>query len=176
MKYKRKKAMWGALAGMAVSLAGNVISGIINRNAQEKQQAKENALAHQQNNLTAAANLANAINGSSDIVDNYNDRITFKRGGKYKRATWGTQDTSNLLSSLGGAAGSVVNAAMNANAMGNVQTVRQAPVQFQPKQLVMPSYYSRIQPSQYVFKNGGMLPVRQMKTPRRGNDSKYKRK
>lgn len=155
MKYKRKKAVWGALAGMAVSLAGNIISGIINKNAKEKQEARENALAHQQNNLTAAANLANAINGSSEVVDNYNDRITYKRGGKYKRASWGTQDTNSLLSSLGGAAGSVVNAAMNANAMGNIQTVRQAPAQFQPKVIKLPTYYDRIAATQNIYRCGG---------------------
>ena len=39
--------------------------------------------------------------------------------------------------------------------MGNVQTVRQAPAQFEPKVLVRPTYYNRIQPMQNVYKCGG---------------------
>ena len=176
MKYKRKKAFWGAVAGAAASLIGGTISSIMNANAQKKQQEEQERAQREQNNLTTAANLANAINGSQDAADSYYDRLSlFKCGGR-KRVAWGTQDTNDLIGGITKGLGSVVNSAVANNAVGNVQTVRQAPVQFQPKQLVMPSYYSRIQPSQYVFKNGGMLPVRQMKTPRRGNDSKYKRK
>lgn len=155
MKYKRKKAVWGAIAGMAVSLAGNIISGIINKNAKEKEQARENALANYQNNLNAGANLANAINGSSDLVDNYNQRVTFKRGGKYRRAAWGAQDTSSLISGLGSALGSVATSAINSSSNNNVQTVRQAPVQFQPKVIKLPTYYDRIAAAQNIYRCGG---------------------
>lgn len=153
---KRNKAFLGSLIGAGVSLIGNTIGSIIGANAQKKQQREQERQQIEQNNLTTAANLANAINGSQDVIDSYYDRVTLMPlGGKRKVGAWGTQDTNNVISGVSSGIGSVVKSVIGANAMGNVQTVRQAPAQFEPKVLVRPTYYNRIQPTQNVFKCGG---------------------
>lgn len=153
---QRNKAFLGALIGAGVSLIGNTIGSIIGANAQKKQQREQERQQIEQNNLTTAANLANAINGSQDVVDSYYDRVTLMPlGGKRRIGAWGTQDTNDVISGVSSGIGSVVKSAIGANTMGNVQTVRQAPAQFEPKVLVRPTYYNRIQPMQNVYKAGG---------------------
>lgn len=155
MKYKRKKAFWGAIAGAAASLIGGTISSIMNANAQKKQQEEQERAQREQNNLTTAANLATAINGSQDAADSYYDRLSlFKCGGR-KRVAWGTQDTNDLIGGITKGLGSVVNSAVANNAVGNVQTVRQAPTQFQPKVIKLPTYYDRIAATQNIYRCGG---------------------
>lgn len=153
---QRNKAFLGSLIGAGVSLIGNTIGSIIGANAQKKQQREQERQQIEQNNLTTAANLANAINGSQDVVDSYYDRVTLMPlGGKRRIGAWGTQDTNDVISGVSNGLGSVVKSAIGASTMGNVQTVRQAPAQFEPKVLVRPTYYNRIQPMQNVFKCGG---------------------
>lgn len=153
---QRNKAFLGSLIGAGVSLIGNTIGSIIGANAQKKQQREQERQQIEQNNLTTAANLANAINGSQDVVDSYYDRVTLMPlGGKRKLGAWGTQDTNDVISGVSSGIGSVVKSVIGANTMGNVQTVRQAPAQFEPKVLVRPTYYNRIQPMQNVYKCGG---------------------
>lgn len=166
---QRNKAFWGAIAGAAASLIGGTISSIITANAQKKQQREQERLQREQTNINTAANLANAINGSQDAADSYYDRMTLMPLGgnrKFKRAAWGTQDTNNLLSGVTNGIGSVINSAINANAVGNVQTVRQAPAQFQPKVIKLPTYYDRIAAQQNIYRCGG----------KKACGGKYKRK
>lgn len=156
---QRNKAFLGALIGAGVSLIGNTIGSIIGANAQKKQQREQERQQIEQNNLTTAANLANAINGSQDVVDSYYDRVTLMPlGGKKKLGAWGTQDTNDIINGVSSGIGSVVKSVIGANTMGNIQTVRQAPAQFEPKVLVRPTYYNRIQPMQKIFKCGGRKP------------------
>ena len=100
-KVKRNKAIWGAVIGAAASLLGGLGASLIGNNAQEKAKKRQEAAEYEARNNATAANLANVINGSQDVVDDYYNRVTLKRcGGRKRAATGGGFDWNNVISGM----------------------------------------------------------------------------
>lgn len=163
-RVKRKKAWVGAVIG----LAGSIIGSILNHNAQKKQLKEQEANQYESRNLTTAANLANAINGSQDAANTYYDRMTLMKmgGNRYKRkCEAGSEiqtaipkssfDIGELFSGIGTATSSVMSGVNALNSANAVQNVRQAPQQFATKNIKLPTYYDRIAAAQNIYRCGG---------------------
>lgn len=135
-KVKRDKAFLGAIIGAVAGLAGSAIGGSISNNKAKAQLRAQQRAQNKQDTLAMAQNLS-ASYGNQEYVDEFNKRITFKNGGKMKRrkcsagnkvsiakrfacggrkkAKWGANDTSALISSLSGGLGNIISASMSGN-------------------------------------------------------------
>ena len=78
---KRNKAMLGAIIGTVGSIASSALSSYLN--AKQQKEANEKAIAEQnrQNAFATAQNLSDVYSDQS-YVDDFNNRITFRAGGK----------------------------------------------------------------------------------------------
>ena len=158
-KTNRNKAVWGAVIGAAASLLGGLASNLIGSNAQEKARKRQEAAEYEARNNATAANLANAINGSQDIVDDYYDRVTLKRyGGRNKAEGGGGFDWNSVINGISGAMGSIGNAVIKSNGYNGVQIIQPTPMQFQPKVRKYPTMYDRLM--QQNFRCGGRKKAR----------------
>lgn len=104
---QRQKAFIGAIIGAAASIAGGIIKGNKQKKAQEKAQAEQDHRDALQNARALTSAYAN-----QDYVDQYNDKLTLKCGGKVRRkANFGTEfaqalpGLGNLASSITGVEG-----------------------------------------------------------------------
>lgn len=104
---QRQKAFIGAVIGAAASIAGGIIRGNKQKKAQEKAQAEQNHKDALQNAQALTSAYAN-----QDYVEQYNDKLTLKCGGKVRRkANFGTElvqalpGLGNLASSVTGVEG-----------------------------------------------------------------------
>lgn len=139
-KVKRNKAFLGAIIGAAAGIGSSIIGGIMNKNSSEKAQRQQQIAQNRQDTYTMAQNLSNAY-GNQEYVDEFNKRITFKKGGKMntksdrivrekklacggrkkatcgtrKKAEWGAEDTSALINGLGSAGSNIASAAINSS-------------------------------------------------------------
>lgn len=77
---KRDKAWLGAVIGAATGIAGSIISG----NAQKKAARAQARAQNRQATLEMANNLSNAY-GNQEYVDDFQNKITFRNGGRVKR-------------------------------------------------------------------------------------------
>lgn len=77
---KRNKAWLGAVIGTATGIAGSVISG----NAQKKAARAQARAQNRQATLEMANNLSNAY-GDQEYVDDFQNKIAFRNGGRVKR-------------------------------------------------------------------------------------------
>lgn len=104
---QRQKAFIGAVIGAAASIAGGIIKGNKQKKAQEKAQAEQDHRDALQNARALTSAYAN-----QDYVDQYNDKLTLKCGGKVRcKANFGTEfaqalpGLGNLASSITGVEG-----------------------------------------------------------------------
>ena len=93
---KRRKAFIGAIIGAVGSLAGSIIGGINQKKAAKAQAAVDNKNRNLQTAYTDAQNLTEGY-GDQDYVDEYNNRITFRCGGRRKKATNGAEIANGIL-------------------------------------------------------------------------------
>lgn len=104
---QRQKAFIGAVIGAAASIAGGIIKGNKQKKAQEKAQAEQDHRDALQNARALTSAYAN-----QDYVDQYNNKLTLKCGGRVRRkANFGTEfaqalpGLGNLASSITGVEG-----------------------------------------------------------------------
>lgn len=138
-RVKRNKAFLGALIGSVVGIGSGLIGGVMKKKAAEEEQRKQQIQQNRSDTYQAASNLSNAY-GNQEYVDEFNKRVTFKKGGKMNtkgdrlirekkfacggrkkscggraKAAWGASDTSALISGLGSAGSSLASAAINSS-------------------------------------------------------------
>lgn len=108
---QRQKAFIGAIIGAAASIAGGIIKGNKQKKAQEKAQAEAQAAQDHKDALQNAQALTSAYS-NQDYVNQYNDKLILKCGGRIRRkANFGTElvqalpGLGNLASSVTGVEG-----------------------------------------------------------------------
>lgn len=80
-KVKRNKAFLGAIIGAVAGIGSSILGGVINKNSSEKAQRQQQISQNRKDTYSMAQNLSNAY-GNQEYVDEFNKRITFKKGGK----------------------------------------------------------------------------------------------
>lgn len=80
---KRKKAWIGAVIGAAASLLGSVGGSILSSNAQQEQIDEQKESQNRKDTYTMANNLSAAY-GNQGYVDEFQNKVTFKNGGRMK--------------------------------------------------------------------------------------------
>ena len=80
-KVKRDKAFLGAVIGAVAGLGSSIAGGIMGKNSAKKAQRQQQIAQNRQDTYTMAQNLSNAY-GNQEYVDEFNKRVTFKKGGK----------------------------------------------------------------------------------------------
>ena len=139
-KVKRNKAFLGAVIGAVANIGSTIAGGIISKNSAEKAQRQQQIAQNRKDTYSMAQNLSNAY-GNQEYVDEFNKRVTFKKGGKMntkgdrlvrekklacggrkkaacgtrKKAAWGAKDTSALINSLSSAGSNLASAAINSS-------------------------------------------------------------
>lgn len=146
-KVKRNKAFLGAIIGAVAGIGSSILGGVMNKNSSEKAQRQQQISQNRKDTYSMAQNLSNAY-GNQEYVDEFNKRVTFKKGGKMntkddrlvrekkfacggrkktcggrvkaacgtrKKAEWGAEDTSALISGLGSAGSSLASAAISSS-------------------------------------------------------------
>lgn len=139
-KVKRNKAFLGAVIGAVANIGSTIAGGIMSKNSAEKAQRQQQMAQNRKDTYSMAQNLSNAY-GNQEYVDEFNKRVTFKKGGKMntkgdrlvrekkfacggrkktacgtrKKAAWGASDTSALINGLSSAGSSLASAAINSS-------------------------------------------------------------
>lgn len=80
-KVKRDKAFLGAVIGAVAGIGSTIVGGLMNKNSAKKSQRQQQTAQNKQDTYTMAQNLSNAY-GNQEYVDEFNKRVTFKKGGK----------------------------------------------------------------------------------------------
>lgn len=180
-KVKRNKAFLGAIIGAVAGIGSSILGGVMNKNSSEKAQRQQQITQNRQDTYTMAQNLSNAY-GNQEYVDEFNKRVTFKKGGKMntkgdrlvrekklacggrkkaacgtrKKAEWGADDTSALISGLGSAGSNIASAAINSSI--DRSPIAKSMFSGKPKESIeRPDYLSSeaITDSAYYFRCGG---------------------
>lgn len=180
-KVKRNKAFLGAIIGAVAGIGSSILGGVMNKNSAEKAQRQQQIAQNRQDTYTMAQNLSNAY-GNQEYVDEFNKRVTFKKGGKMntkgdrlvrekklacggrkkaacgtrKKAEWGAEDTSALISGLGSAGSNIASAAINSSI--DRSPIAKSMFSGKPKERIeRPDYLSSeaITDSAYYFRCGG---------------------
>lgn len=99
---QRQKAFIGAVIGAAASIAGGIIKGNKQKKAQEKVQAEQDHRDALQNARALTSAYAN-----QDYVDQYNDKLTLKCGGRVRRKANFGAEFAQTLPGLGNLASSI---------------------------------------------------------------------
>lgn len=180
-KVKRNKAFLGAIIGAVAGIGSSILGGVMNKNSSEKAQRQQQIAQNRQDTYTMAQNLSNAY-GNQEYVDEFNKRVTFKKGGKMntkgdrlvrekklacggrkkaacgtrKKAEWGAEDTSALISGLGSAGSNIASAAINSSI--DRSPIAKSMFSGKPKESIEhPDYLSSeaVTDSAYYFRCGG---------------------
>lgn len=180
-KVKRNKAFLGAIIGAVAGIGSSILGGVMNKNSSEKAQRQQQIAQNRQDTYTMAQNLSNAY-GNQEYVDEFNKRVTFKKGGKMntkgdrlvrekklacggrkkaacgtrKKAEWGAEDTSALISGLGSAGSNIASAAINSSI--DRSPIAKSMFSGKPKESIeRPDYLNSeaITDSAYYFRCGG---------------------
>lgn len=180
-KVKRNKAFLGAIIGAVAGIGSSILGGVMNKNSAEKAQRQQQIAQNRQDTYTMAQNLSNAY-GNQEYVDEFNKRVTFKKGGKMntkgdrlvrekklacggrkkaacgtrKKAEWGAEDTSALISGLGSAGSNIASAAINSSI--DRSPIAKSMFSGKPKESIEhPDYLSSeaVTDSAYYFRCGG---------------------
>ena len=99
---QRQKAFIGAVIGAAASIAGGIIKGNKQKKAQEKAQAEQDHRDALQNARALTSAYAN-----QDYIDQYNDKLTLKCGGRVRRKAGFGTEFADALPGLGNLASSI---------------------------------------------------------------------
>lgn len=97
----RKKAWIGAAIGAGVGLLSSVFGASKQKRAQERQYALQRNMELRNAGLTSASNLTQAFSNIDELNEEFRNR--FLRCGGRRKAAWGAEDTSALISGLGSA-------------------------------------------------------------------------
>lgn len=97
----RKKAWIGAAIGAAVGIGSAIFGASKQKKAQEQQYALQRATEARNTGLTSAANLTRTFANADELDEEFRNRF-FLYGGR-KKAAWGAEDTSALISGLSSA-------------------------------------------------------------------------
>lgn len=103
---QRQKAFIGAIIGAAASIAGGIIKGNKQKKAQEKAQAEAQAAQDHKDALQNAQALTSAY-ANQDYVNQYNDKLTLKCGGRVRRKAGFGTEFADALPGLGSLASSI---------------------------------------------------------------------
>lgn len=185
-KVKRNKAFLGAIIGAVAGIGSSILGGVMNKNSSEKAQRQQQIAQNRQDTYTMAQNLSNAY-GNQEYVDEFNKRVTFKKGGKMntkgdrlvrekklacggrkkaacgtrKKAEWGAEDTSALISGLGSAGSNIASTAINSSI--DRSPIAKSMFSGKPKERIeRPDYLSSeaITDSAYYFRCGGAKRIK----------------
>ena len=80
-KVKRDKAFLGAIIGAVAGIGSAIAGGIMGKHSAEKAQRQQQIAQNRKDTYSMAQNLSNAY-GNQEYVDEFNKRVTFKKGGK----------------------------------------------------------------------------------------------
>lgn len=80
-KVKRNKAFLGAVIGAVANIGSTIAGGIMGKNSAEKAQRQQQITQNRKDTYSMAQNLSNAY-GNQEYIDEFNKRVTFKKGGK----------------------------------------------------------------------------------------------
>lgn len=80
-KVKRDKAFLGAIIGAVAGIGSAIAGGIMGKHSAEKAQRQQQIAQNRKDTYSMAQNLSNSY-GNQEYVDEFNKRITFKKGGK----------------------------------------------------------------------------------------------
>lgn len=80
-KVKRDKAFLGAIIGAVAGIGGAIGVGAMGKHSAEKAQRQQQIAQNRKDTYSMAQNLSNSY-GNQEYVDEFNKRITFKKGGK----------------------------------------------------------------------------------------------
>lgn len=104
----RKKAWAGAAINALVGIGSAIFGASQSKKAQEKQYALQRAAQLRNTGLTSASNLTQVYSNADELDKEFRNRF-YKFGGR-RKATWGAEDTSALISSLGSAGSNIATA------------------------------------------------------------------
>lgn len=121
---KRNKAWLGAVISGAIGLGSSIFGASQQKKAQERALAEQRRAQNRQDTLNMAQQLT-AGYGDQSYVDDFNKKITFKMGGNKvdkarrikprKKAAWGAEDTSALISGFSGGLNNIASNAIAAS-------------------------------------------------------------
>ena len=80
-KVKRDKAFLGAIIGAVAGIGSAIAGGVIGKHSAEKAQRQQQIAQNRKDTYSMAQNLSNSY-GNQEYVDEFNKRVTFKKGGK----------------------------------------------------------------------------------------------
>ena len=80
-KVKRDKAFLGAIIGAVAGIGSAIAGGIMGKHSAEKAQRQQQIAQNRKDTYSMAQNLSNSY-GNQEYVDEFNKRVTFKKGGK----------------------------------------------------------------------------------------------
>lgn len=80
-KVKRDKAFLGAIIGAVAGIGGAIGVGAMGKHSAEKAQRQQQIAQNRKDTYSMAQNLSNSY-GNQEYVDEFNKRVTFKKGGK----------------------------------------------------------------------------------------------
>lgn len=175
---KRNKAWLGAVIGAATGIAGNIIGG----NAQKKAAKAQARAQNRQATFEMANNLSNAY-GDQGYVDDFQNKIIFRNGGRVKRTKlyscggkrkfscggrkkyesgglklW---DGANDLSSIIGGIGNAIGGAIQQNSAASAQRTMIQPVVnpagMAKQEIKKPSYLRDDNIQQQAYRCGGYI-------------------
>lgn len=118
---KRHKAWLGAVISGAIGIGSSIFGASQQKRAQERALAEQQRAQNKQDTLNMAQQLT-AGYGDQSYVDDFNKKVVFKMGGNKvdkarrirprKKAAWGAEDTSALISGLSNGIGNVASSAI----------------------------------------------------------------
>ena len=175
---KRNKAWLGAVIGTATNIAGSIIGG----NAQKKAARAQARAQNRQATLEMANNLSNAY-GDQEYVDDFQNKIAFRNGGRVKRTKlyscggkrkfscggrkryedgglklWdGANDLGSIISGVGSSVGGVI----QQNGVASAQRTMIQPVVntagTAKQEIKKPSYLRSDNAQQQAYRCGGYI-------------------
>lgn len=80
-KVKRDKAFLGAIIGAVAGIGSAIAGGVMGKHSAEKAQRQQQIAQNRKDTYSMAQNLSNSY-GNQEYVDEFNKRVTFKKGGK----------------------------------------------------------------------------------------------
>ena len=121
---KRHKAWLGAVISGAIGLGSSIFGASQQKKAQERAIAEQQRAQNKQDTLNMAQQLT-AGYGDQSYIDDFNKKVVFKMGGNKvdkakrirprKKAAWGTEDTSALISGLSNSLGNVASSVITSS-------------------------------------------------------------
>ena len=175
---KRDKAWLGAVIGAAAGIAGSIIGGNKQKKAAQAQARAQN----KQATLEMANNFSNAY-GDQEYVDDFQNKITFRNGGRVKRTKlyscggkrkfscggrkkygdgglklWdGVNDLNSIIGGIGNSVGNVIQQSGAANAQKTMIQPVVNTAGIAKQEIKKPSYLRNDNIQQQAYRCGGYI-------------------